>query len=140
MLSSRFCLSVSVQICFLHLLLLPSALKNDRKEGFYPSADSVHDAASAYFRDDLDGFHMSASRSCCALPASMRGCAAGYFRGGSRCRTSGGGAPSAGFSDRNRIHTPGFEVDIKSAITEFAVPEHLPEQLQYGGSHPLIHK
>jgi len=44
-------------------------LKNDRKEGFYPSADSVHDAVSAYFRDDLDGFHMSASRSCCALPA-----------------------------------------------------------------------
>ena len=43
--------------------------QNDRKEGFYPSADSVHDADSAYFRDDLDGFHMSASRSCCALPA-----------------------------------------------------------------------
>ena len=43
--------------------------QNDRKEGFYPSADTVHDAASAYFRDDLDGFHMSASRSCCALPA-----------------------------------------------------------------------
>ena len=39
-----------------------------------------------------DGFRMSASRSCCALPASMRGCAAYYFGGGSRCRTSGGGA------------------------------------------------
>ena len=111
------------------------SFENDQKEGFYPSADSVHDAASAYFRDDLDGFHMSASRSCCALPASMRGCAAGYT---GRCRTSGGGAPSAGIADRNRIHTPGFEVDIKSSVSEFAVTEHLPEQLQNGGRHPLV--
>ena len=62
------------------------------------------------------------------------------YGGGSRCRTSGGGAPSADIADRNRIHTPGFEVDIKSSVSKFAVTEHLPEQLQNGSRHPLIDK
>jgi hypothetical protein len=61
-----FCSNVFSSFAFTSRLF---CIEKGRKEGFYPSADSVHDAASAYFRDDLDGFHMSASRSCCAHPA-----------------------------------------------------------------------
>ena len=82
--------------------------QNDRKEGFYPSADSVHDADSAYFRDDLDGFHMSASRSCCALPASMRVYAACYFGGGSCYRISGSGTDADIINANPRFPTTFF--------------------------------
>ena len=37
--------------------------------------------------------------------------------------------PLAGIADRNRIHASGFEIDVKTAICEFAFAEHLPQQL-----------
>ena len=46
--------------------------------------------------------------------------------------------PLAGIADRNRIHASGFEIDVKSAICEFAFAEHLPQQLKNGGRHPLV--
>ena len=67
------------------------------------------------------------------LPAARR-----RLREPLRLRQRRGGASFFVGIQRQRIHPSRFEIDVESAILEFSSAEHLPEQFQNGGRHPLI--